>query len=132
MSSERDEFERLSQESLDRLYESLGAEVGADFGRWVRQDAKSSRERAVAWLRLQRGELTERVCKSDALEVHMSDSSTLNLVSAAAMVMQLVKPVAIPGTAAVVAWILVREGLGKVCASHWSKSGQDTANGESE
>ena len=118
--------EALADMPLETLYAKLGEHTSVDFARWRWADVEARKANAIAWIRLKRSEFQERVCGDPNLRNHFTAGSTLNLVSAAGMVMQLIKPIAIPGTAAVVAWILVREGVNRLCSECWAAS-QDPA-----
>lgn len=131
MDDDQTKLEELAELPLETLYARLGEHTGIGFAPWNKRDLEASRRRAVAWLQMKRADLQATICGNPALRNHFSEGSVLNLASAAAMVMQLVKPVAIPGTAAVVAWILVREGINKLCSECWREPPSATAPADS-
>lgn len=128
-----EEIKALEDCTLDDLYIELGRNAASDFSPWGGDDVEAMKRRAIGWLRTKRTTLADAICGHEPLQRHCSSSSTLNLVSAAAMVLQLVKPIAIPGTAAVVSWILVREGLHRLCVERWAgKDAQPSHDSEEE
>ncbi len=71
------------------------------------------------WIELNRQRLCELVCPSAKLRAHLESQSVSNYTSAVAIIVPLIREIAIPGSVALVAWILVREGVTRLCRDQW-------------
>lgn len=112
------ELERLLAEDTDDLFVSLGRLVsppllGFDIGdrpraRWYRNNGERAFGRYVAIAK-------NKVCSHEKVRAHLRSQNTESMLAIAQSIVSLIEPIVAEGTASIVAVLMVRVGLRKIC-----------------